>query len=56
MMKLADIYLSDELTDKLADKLEAYNNKHPEEKISFQELAKLFMEYGIRYLDITAIE
>ena len=56
MMRLAEIYLSEELTEKLMDKTEEYNRKHPDEKITFQKSAELFMEYGIRYLDISAIE
>ena len=56
MIKLADIYLCDEVADKLSDKLAQYNSKHPDDNISFQTLAEMFLDFGIRYLDITAID
>lgn len=57
MMKLGEIYLSEELTQKLEEKLEQYNKAHPaDERISYQKLAEMFLEYGIRYLDVSAID
>ncbi len=56
MIRLAEIYLSDELADKLAEKTKQYNEQHPEETITCQKSAEMFLEYGLRYLDISAIE
>ena len=56
MMRLGEIYLIDEVANKLFDKLEVYNQNHPDEKITAQKLAELFLDYGIRYLDISAID
>ena len=56
MLKLADIYLQSDLSDKLFDKLEQYNKAHPDDTITAQEFAVMLLEYGIRYLDISALD
>lgn len=55
-MRLGEIYLTDEVSDKLFDKLEVYNKNHPDDRITAQKLAEMFLDYGIRYLDVTAID
>lgn len=56
MLKLTDIYLTDEVSEKLLDKLGSYNEQHPDDQINVQQMAELFLDYGIRYLDISALE
>lgn len=56
MLKLTDIYLNDEATKTLLQKLEVYNRNHPDDIITVQKLAELFLDYGIRYLDVNAID
>lgn len=54
MLKLPELYLSDEQAEILIKKLEQYNTNH--DPISLTEMAKLFLEYGIKYLDVSAID
>lgn len=56
MLKLTDIYLNDDATKILLQKLETYNHNHPDDIITVQKLAELFLDYGIRYLDVNAID
>ena len=52
-MKLNEIYLSEEATRKLFEKLEIYNHsKISEEQITAQELAEKLLEYAIAYLGV----
>ena len=55
-MKLDNIYLSYEQTEKLENKLEEYNKKHEGEEISYQKLAEKLLDYAIRYVSIDSID
>ena len=56
MLRLPEMYLSEDDSKELFEKLEVYNKKHPDDTITAMELAKLFLEYGVRYLDVTALD
>ena len=44
MIRLADIYLSDELSEELIAKTKEYNENHPDDVITVQKSAELFLE------------
>lgn len=56
MLRFSEIYLNDELTVKFTEKLKIYNDTHPDDHLTPHEMAEFFIEYGIKYLDITAFE
>ena len=55
MLRLPDMYISDEDADKLMDKLSQYNKAHPDDELTLKDFSKMLMEYGINYLDISAL-
>lgn len=55
-MKLDNIYLTGSILEKLTDKLEEYNEKHPNEQISYQEMCEMGLKYWIKYGSIENID
>ena len=55
-MYLDTIYLTNSLADELFNKLEEYNSKHPDEKLTAQQLAEKILEHGIRWTDTKELE
>ena len=56
MLKLSEIYIQDDVVEILKEKTKIYNQKHPEDPITIQVLAETCLDYGIRYLDISALD
>lgn len=52
MLRLPEMTISDDLQEKLLEKWEVYRILHSEEKVTLPEMAKIFLEFGIMYLDI----
>ncbi len=55
MLKLDEMYLPDDVTEKLFEKLEKYNAAHPEEELTAQEFSKKLLCYTAKYLDLKEI-
>ena len=55
-IRLGSILLNDDLTARLTEKQQTYNQNHPDEPLTIQQTAELMLEYAVRYLDITAID
>lgn len=56
MMKLADVFLSNELSKLLSEKQKQYNQNHPDDILSIQKMAELLLEIGIRFIDVSSID
>lgn len=54
-MTLNEMYLSSSQAEELFNKLEKYNEEHPEEKITAQKLAEKLLNYAIKYIDVKEV-
>ena len=55
-LQLTPIFINEDAAEKLIAKQLQYNEAHPEEPLTVQEVAKIMLEYAIDFLDITAID
>lgn len=56
MLRLAEMYLKDDLPDRLMEKWKQYQKNHPDDRISLNEFSEIVLEFGIRFLDVTALD